>query len=200
MRRDPGTGRRLGGALARSLLLVGLWGAGIVPGHAAPAPQIRIVQPVAGATVNAASVEIRLTVDGVSLAPTAAQWPAAGVFHLALDGVDVLQTRELRFALMGVPPGAHRLRVTLEGYPGGPVAPADVAITAVAVAPPAGATWLLAGTVAGVAGVMLVVLVGLWLVWVRPQQVEALYDAAAGPDEDESARSPETPAGRPGGN
>jgi hypothetical protein len=147
----------------------------LVPAAGAGGAQVRILEPTAGATVNAASVPVVLAVEGANLPADAARWPGPGVFHVALDGVDVLQTQELRFSLLAIPPGTHRLRVTLEGTTPPPV-PAEVAFTAQVVAPPAGASWLGAGGVAVAGAVMLVALLLLWLVWVRPQRIEALPD------------------------
>lgn len=157
----------------------------LVPAAGATGAQVRILEPAAGATVNAANVPVELAVEGANLPADATRWPGPGLFHVALDGVDVLQTQELRFSLLAIPPGAHRLRVTLEGA-GPPPAPAEITFTAQVVAPPAGASWLGAGGVAVAAAVMLVALLLLWVVWVRPQRIEAIADARPGemPDAD----------------
>jgi len=138
---------------------------------------LRIVQPAAEAVVDAAAVPVVLAVDGADLPAGATGWPHEGEFHIALDGVDVLQTTELRFTLMGIPPGAHRLRATLEGYPPASLASEEVAFTAQSVGPGPGASWFLASTVAIAAGVMFGALVLLWLLWVRPRLVEPLDPA-----------------------
>ena len=155
----------------------------LVPGAGAAGAQVRILEPAAGATVNAASVPVVLAVEGPNLPADAARWPGPGLFHVALDGVDVLQTPELRFTLLAIPPGAHRLRVTLAGA-NPPVAPAEIAFTAQVVSPPAGASWLGAGGVAVAGVVMLAALLLLWVVWVRPQRIEELPDAPAGASPD----------------
>ena len=154
----------------------------LVPVAGAAGAQVRIVEPAAGATVNAASVPVALVVEGANLPANSARWPGPGLFHVALDGVDVLQTQELHFTLLAIPPGAHRLRVTLEGA-NPPVAPAEIGFTAQVVAPPAGASWLGAGGVAVAAAVMLVALLLLWLIWVRPQRIEEQPDAPEEPIE-----------------
>jgi hypothetical protein len=156
------------------------------PGAGAAGAQVRILEPTAGATVNAASVPVALAVEGANLPGDAARWPGPGLFHVALDGVDVLQTPELRFTLLAVPPGAHRLRVTLEGA-NPPMAPAEIGCTAQVVSPPAGASWLGAGGVAVAAAVMLVALLLLWLFWVRPQRIEELPAAPGGAAPDPGA-------------
>lgn len=172
-------------------LLVGIAGlALLVPAAGAAGAQVRILEPAAGATVNAASVPVALAVEGADLPADAARWPGPGVFHVALDGVDVLQTQELRFTLLAIPPGAHRLRVTLEGA-NPPPAPTEIAFSAQVVAPPAGASWLGAGGVAVAAAVMLVALLLLWLVWVRPQRIEALPEAP--PAAGEAPAAPDEP-------
>lgn len=158
----------------------------LIPGAGAAGAQVRILEPTAGATVNAASVPVALAVEGANLPGDAARWPGPGLFHVALDGVDVLQTPELRFTLLAVPPGAHRLRVTLEGA-NPPMAPAEIRFTAQVVSPPAGASWLGAGGVAVAAAVMLVALLVLWLFWVRPQRIEELPAAPGGAAPDPGA-------------
>ena len=172
--------------MAQALLLgiVGL--VLLVPGAGAAGAQVRILEPGEGATVNAASVPVALAVEGANLAAGSTRWSGPGLFHVALDGVDVLQTQELRFTLLAISPGAHRLRVTLEGADP-PVAPGEIGFTAQVVAPPAGASWLGAGGVAVAAAVMLVALLLLWLFWVRPQQIEAVPDAPPGEPPDGAA-------------
>jgi hypothetical protein len=174
------------GRVAQAVLL-GIAGMGLlVPAAGAAGAQVRIVEPAAGATVNAASVPVALAVEGANLPADATRWPGPGLFHVALDGVDVLQTQELRFTLLAIPPGAHHLRVTLEGATP-PVAPAEIAFTAQVVTPPAGASWLGAGGVAVAGAVMLVALLLLWLFWVRPQRVEELPDLPPGEPRDPAA-------------
>ncbi len=163
--------------MAQALLLCVLaWAlAGPAIGVAAPL-QVRIIQPAAGATVDAATVAIQLSVDGAAPVAGATQWTGGGGFHVRIDDQDVVQTRELRFVLMALAPGPHHLRVTLEDYAGGPVAPAEVAFTAQGRATPAGSTWALAAPVALVAVLLMGGLLIGWLRWVRPQQAEPLYD------------------------
>src|SRR5690349_8852146 len=160
-----------------ALLMSSAWAAG---------GQVRILEPAPGATVNAASVPVALAVEGADLPANSTRWPGPGLFHVALDGVDVLQTAELHFTLLAIPPGAHRLRVTLEGATP-PPAPAEIGFAAQVVAPPAGASWLGAGGVAVAATVMLVALLLLWLFWVRPQRIETLPDEPPGAPPDPSA-------------
>ena len=172
--------------MARALLLLvavsGGEAAMAAPVRAAPALRLRIVQPVPGGVVNGAAFSVQLAVEGAGLDSAATRWPPPGTFHITLDGVDVLQTPELRFTLMGVPAGAHRLGATLAGATGGPLVAAEVPFTAQAVAPPAGASWVLAGAVAAVGAGILGLLVWLWLAWVRPQRAELLYDPPPSPD------------------
>ena len=163
--------------VAQALLLV--WLGLLVIGGPAPAAaalQVRIIQPAPGATVDAATVPIELTVDGAALPVGAMQWTAGGGFHVRLDDQDVVQTRALRFALLAVAPGPHRLRVTLEDDPAGSAAPAEVAFTAQGHSLPTGTTWALAGPVAALAVLLIGGLLVGWLRWVRPQQAEAVYD------------------------
>jgi hypothetical protein len=164
------------GRVAQALLLSIAGLVLLVPGAGAADAQVRILEPAAGATVNAASVAVALVIEGANVPGDAARWPGQGLFHVALDGVDVLQTPELHFTLLAIPPGAHHLRVTLEGA-NPPVAPAEIAFTAQVVSPPAGASWLGAGGVAVAGAIMLVALLLLWLFWVRPQRIEELPDA-----------------------
>ncbi len=163
--------------VAQALLLVWL---GVLLGGgsvgATAALQVRIIQPAPRATVDAATVPIELTVDGAALPLGTTQWTAGGGFHVRLDDQDVVQTRELRFALLAVAPGPHRLRVTLEDYAGGSVSPAEVAFTAQGHSLPTGTTWALAGPVAALAVLLIGGLLVGWLRWVRPQQGEAVYD------------------------
>ncbi len=163
--------------VAHALLLVwlGLLITG-APVGAAAGLQVRIIQPAPGAIVDAATVPIQLTVDGAALPAGATQWTAGGGFHIRLDDQDVVQTRELRVALLAVAPGPHRLRVTLEDYPGGAAGPAEVTFSAQGHAAPAGTTWALAGPVAVLAVLLISGLLVGWLRWVRPQQAEAVYD------------------------
>ncbi|HUS17676.1 MAG TPA: hypothetical protein VM536_21985 [Chloroflexia bacterium] len=170
--------------MARTLLLLLLSMFIGVPGAAAEDRRIVIREPMAGSTVNAVSVPVELAVEGMDLG-TQARWPGPGQFHVALDGVDVLQTTELRFALMGVAPGPHRLGVQLDGASATAVAPAEVGFTAQVVAPPAGASWLLSGLVATTGAGILGLLAVLWIVWVRPNQAEPIYDSPA-PDAPEA--------------
>ena len=165
----------MSGLVARALLLP-LLGVLLFAPHlpAAQELRLRIVQPAPGGVADGAAVVVALTVEGGDLPAGATSWPHAGQFHIALDGVDVLQTAELRFTLMGVAPGAHRLQATLEDYQAAPLASAEVPFTARNVAPGPGASWFLAGTVALVALVMFAGLLLLWLFWVRPQRTEAL--------------------------
>jgi hypothetical protein len=147
----------------------------LVPIAVAADRTIVIRQPAAGSTVNALSVPVELDVAGVDLGGQT-RWPGPEQFHVVLDGVDVLQTNELRFALMGVAPAAHRLEVRLDGAAGATVAPAEVTFTAQVPASPPGASWLLSGLVAA-AGVGILGLLGLlWIIWVRPQRAEPFYD------------------------
>ncbi len=159
--------------VARALLLAGLGAALLLSSAAAAtAPRVRIVQPGAGAVVEGATVPIVLAVDGTDLPAATGRWPGPGSFHLALDGTDVVQTSELHFTLMGIPPGAHRLQATLEDS-GATALPSEVvAFTARSSPPAAGASWYLAGTVALVAGVMFGALLLLWFFWVRPQHAD----------------------------
>lgn len=167
---------RLARTVAQALLLLG-WGllmtAGVVK---ADGLQIRIIQPAPGATVDAATVPVQLTVDGAALPANATQWTAGGGFHVRMDDQDVVQTRELRFALLAVAPGPHHLRVTLEDYAGGPASAAEVAFTAQGHALPSGTTWAFAAPVAGLAVLLIGGLLVGWVRWVRPQQAEAMYD------------------------
>ncbi len=156
--------------VARALLLAGM-GAGLLlsSAAAAPLPRVRIVEPGAGSLVEGATVPIVLAVDGADLPAAATRWPGPGTFHLALDGTDVVQTPELRFTLMGVPPGAHRLQATLQDSGATALPSAEVAFTARSSPAAPGASWYLAGTVALAAAVMFGGLLVLWWVWVRPQ-------------------------------
>lgn len=157
--------------------------------------QVRIMRPQPGERVTSAEVLVTLATTGaVALSPPgASEWPAPGQFHVLLDGVDVIQTPRLQFSIQPVAPGPHTLRVELQDWSGGPVTPGEVAFTVAPTPLPSGSTWWLAGTVAALAVVLLVSLSVLWLRWVRPVQVNPLYEpvdeAAADHPSDESAAS-----------
>jgi hypothetical protein len=145
--------------------------------------QIQITRPTSGERIPSAEVLVTLVTTGdIAVAPpTASEWPGPGEFHVLLDGVDVLQTTRLQFSLTPVTPGAHTLRVELHDWPGGTATPAEVAVTVAPTPPPTGTSWWLAGTVAGVAVILLVSLSLLWLRWVRPVQANPVYDEADAP-------------------
>jgi hypothetical protein len=168
------------------LLLLGILmaAAGAGATHAQTPPggqvQVRITRPQPGAHITSAEVLVTLATTGtVALTPAEAnEWPAPGLFHVLLDGVDVIQTPRLQFSIQPVAPGPHTLRIELQDWPGGTAAPAEVAFTVASTPLPTGSSWWLAGTVATLAVVLLVSLSLLWLRWVRPVQVNPLYDAA----------------------
>jgi hypothetical protein len=159
-------------------------GVGAGTAHAQTPPggqvQVRITRPQPGAHITSAEVLVTLATTGtVALTPAEAnEWPAPGLFHVLLDGVDVIQTPRLQFSIQPVAPGPHTLRIELQDWPGGTAAPAEVAFTVASTPLPTGSSWWLAGTVATLAVVLLVSLSLLWLRWVRPVQVNPLYDAA----------------------
>jgi hypothetical protein len=146
--------------------------------------EIHISQPAPGAVITGSEVLVQLATTGVVALPAAgvAQWPEAGLFHIFLDGTDVLQTPLVQFSLQPVTPGPHRLRVELQDWPAGQAAPAEAAFTVVPAPPQPGASWWMAGTVAAVVAVLFSALLLLWLFWVRPVQVSPVYDAAAEDD------------------
>lgn len=131
---------------------------------------VQITRPQAGEQVTSTKILVTLATTGtVALsAPGASEWPGPGLFHVLLDGVDVLQTPQLQFSIQPVTPGPHTLRVELQDWTG-TATPAQVAFT-VAPAPLTGGTWWLAGTVAALGVVLLGSLSLLWLRWVRPVQ------------------------------
>jgi hypothetical protein len=149
---------------------------------------VRITRPQPGERLTSAEVLVALATTGaVALSPPgASEWPPPGMFHVILDGVDVIQTRRLQFSIQPVAPGPHTLRVELQDWPGGTAAPAEVAFTVAPAPLPNGSTWWLAGTVAVLAVILLVGLSLLWLRWVRPVQVNPVYDAQ---DEDTGDRA-----------
>ena len=179
--------------LGLSLLIAGQARAQTPTGQAV---QVRIVQPGAGAIITGTEVLVALATEGaVRLAPDdSAEWNQAGLFHVFLDGVDVLQTPLLRFSLQPLAPGPHTLRVELQDWPGGPATPAEVRFTVVAAPPPTGASWWLAGTVLALALVLGGGLLLLWFFWVRPLQVAPVYDDAAETEAytEEAEKSPAT--------
>ncbi len=139
---------------------------------------VQITRPQAGERIASAQVLVTLATTGdIALsAPGADEWPGPGLFHVLLDGVDVLQTPLLQFSIQPVAPGPHTLRVELQDWTG-TATPAQVAFT-VAPTPLTGGTWWLAGTVAVVAVLLLGSLSLLWLRWVRPVQATPADDEA----------------------
>jgi hypothetical protein len=162
-------------------LLIGAWSGAAHAQTPGTAVQVQITRPQPGEPITSAEVLVALATTGaVAVAPPgASEWPGPGEFHILLDGVDVLQTPQLQFSIQPVAPGPHTLRVELQDWTGGPAAPAEVAFTVAPAPPPTGSSWWLAGTVAALGVVLLLGLSVLWLRWVRPVQVNPLYDEEA---------------------
>lgn len=178
----PSARARLAQLLLLGILVAGAGAEAVVAQTPADGQvQVRITRPQPGEQITSAEVLVTLATTGtVVLTPAEAnEWPAPGLFHVLLDGVDVIQTPRLQFSIQPVAPGPHTLRVELQGWPGGTAAPAEVAFTVAPTPLPVGSSWWLAGTVATLAVVLLVSLLLLWLRWVRPVQVNSVYDAAA---------------------
>ncbi len=154
---------------------------------------VQITRPQAGERIASAQVLVTLATTGdIALsAPGASEWPGPGLFHVLLDGVDVLQTPLLQFSIQPVAPGPHTLRVELQDWTG-TTTPAEVAFT-VAPTPLTGGTWWLAGTVAVLAALLLGSLSLLWLRWVRPVQATPADEEAN--EEAAVAQTDEPPAG-----
>ena len=186
------SGRRLGLPAALAIVLCMLAGACAAAQTPTPPAAVRIVLPAPGAVLTGTQVLIALAGPDGGLPPGAA-------YHLLLDGADVLQTAEPRISLQPVAPGPHTLRVELQDAAGGVLAaPASVAFTLVAAPATPGATWWLGGIVALLAAVLSLALLLLWLLWVRPVQMQPVSDAMA-PDggQDGAPAGAEPPAGSP---
>ena len=184
--------RRLGLPAALVVALCMLAGARAAAQTPTPPAAVRIVLPAPGAVLTGTQVLIALAGPDGGLPPGA-------VYHLLLDGADVLQTAEPRISLQPVAPGPHTLRVELQDAAGGVLAaPASVAFTLVAAPATPGATWWLGGIVALLAAVLSLALLLLWLLWVRPVQMQPLSDAAASDREPgDAAPTSEPPADSP---